>query len=83
MKILICTGIYPPEIGGPAQYAKNLSEFWQKEGHRVNVKVFSRFNFLPTGLRHLVYFFNILHNRHQLVSEFIRTIRPLSSWIIM
>ena len=60
MRILIATGIYPPEIGGPAEYAKNLKEVWQKEGHQVKVAVFSRFNFLPTGVRHLAYFFYIL-----------------------
>lgn len=60
MRILIVTGIYPPEIGGPAEYAKNLSLAWQKEGHGVEVRVFSRFNFLPTGLRHLAYFCYIL-----------------------
>jgi len=26
MKILIATGIYPPDIGGPAKYAKSLAE---------------------------------------------------------
>ncbi len=60
MRILITTGIYPPEIGGPAEYAKNLKEAWSKEGHQISVMVFSRFNFLPTGIRHLVYFFYIL-----------------------
>ena len=60
MKILIATGIYPPDIGGPAEYAKNLSEIWKKDGHEVSVKVFSQFNFLPTGIRHLVYFMSIL-----------------------
>ena len=60
MKILIATGIYPPEIGGPAQYALNLKDIWTKEGHGVKVDVFSRFNFLPTGIRHIAYFFYIL-----------------------
>lgn len=60
MKILIATGIYPPEIGGPAEYAKNLAETWRTAGHRVDVRVFSRFNFLPTGLRHLAYLLSIL-----------------------
>lgn len=60
MRILIATGIYPPEVGGPAEYAKNLQEAWSKKGHEVGVAVFSRFNFLPTGVRHLVYFFRIL-----------------------
>lgn len=60
MKILITTGIYPPEIGGPAEYAKNLKEVWEAEGHQVKVKAFSQFNFLPTGIRHLAYFLSIL-----------------------
>lgn len=34
MKILIASGIYPPDIGGPAQYARNLYETWRDE--RVN-----------------------------------------------
>lgn len=60
MKILICTGIYPPDVGGPSEYAKNLEENWQKMGHEVSVSVFSRWNFLPTGVRHVAYFFSIL-----------------------
>ncbi len=60
MRILIATGIYPPDIGGPAEYAKNLADLWQKQGHKVKVEVFSRFNSTPTGIRHLFYFFSIL-----------------------
>jgi hypothetical protein len=60
MRITIATGIYPPEIGGPAEYAKNLKDIWVSNGHKVKVRVFSRFNFLPTGVRHLVYFLYIL-----------------------
>ena len=60
MRILIVTGIYPPEIGGPAQYAKRLAEEWQSGGHTIKVRIFSKFNFLPTGVRHLAFFFSIL-----------------------
>ncbi len=35
LKILIATGIYPPEIGGPAGYAKNLAEKLVENGHKV------------------------------------------------
>lgn len=59
MRILIATGIYPPEIGGPAEYAKNIADVWRAEGHTVDVKVFSAFNWLPTGIRHLVYLFSL------------------------
>ncbi|MEK7135490.1 MAG: hypothetical protein AAB780_02180 [Patescibacteria group bacterium] len=55
MRILIVTDIYPPEIGGPAEYAKNLMEVWQKEGHEVRVRIFGRFKILPWGLRHVVF----------------------------
>ena len=60
MKIALFTGIYPPEIGGPAEYAKNLVDVWNAGGYDVLVKVFSKFNKFPTGLRHLLYFFYIL-----------------------
>ncbi len=61
MRIVIATGIYPPEIGGPAQYALNLSQIWAKKGYKTSVHVFSRFLYLPSGIRHLVYFFSILY----------------------
>ncbi len=59
-RILIATGVYPPDIGGPAQYAKNLAEEWRKSGHLVTVKAFRFERKLPTGFRHLFYFFRIL-----------------------
>lgn len=60
MKIVIATGIYPPEIGGPAQYSKHLKEIWTRQGHEVSIEVFSRFNYLPAGIRHFFYFLSIL-----------------------
>jgi glycosyltransferase involved in cell wall biosynthesis len=59
MRILIATGIYPPDIGGPAQYAKHLKEEFEASGHDVAVKFFRLERMLPTGLRHLYYFFKI------------------------
>lgn len=60
MRILIATGIFPPDIGGPATYAKNVKLEWEKEGHRVKVKAFHFEHFLPSGLRHLYYFLKII-----------------------
>lgn len=60
MKILITTGVYPPKLGGPAQYAKNLEEVWRKEGHKVVVRTYNIENSLPTGIRHLWFFFKIV-----------------------
>jgi glycosyltransferase involved in cell wall biosynthesis len=37
MKILICTGIYPPDIGGPATYTKLISKELKERGHEVSV----------------------------------------------
>lgn len=60
MKILICTGIYPPKTSGPAQYAEKMNNLWSKMGNRVVVKTYTIENYLPTGLRHLFYFLKIL-----------------------
>lgn len=55
MKILIATGIYPPDIGGPAQYARNLYETWKKQGHQVKVAAYRWERAFPPGFRHLLY----------------------------
>jgi glycosyltransferase involved in cell wall biosynthesis len=60
MKILIATGIYPPKIGGPAQYALNLKNEFEKMGHSVKVKTYGIEEKLPTGVRHLFFFFKII-----------------------
>ncbi len=60
MKILITTGIYPPKIGGPAQYAMNLKNELQNLGHEVRVRTFTIEDSLPTGVRHLVFFIKII-----------------------
>lgn len=42
MHILLATGIYPPDIGGPATYAKHLAEELQKKGYEVTVVTYGR-----------------------------------------
>lgn len=37
MKILIATGIYPPEIGGPASYVYAVARTLRDLGHRVSI----------------------------------------------
>lgn len=56
MKILIATGLYPPDIGGPATYTKLLEERLPALGIEVVVLPFSTVRYLPPGLRHCVYF---------------------------
>lgn len=59
-KILIVTGIYPPQIGGPAQYAKNLAEALAEAGNQVEVKTYGWEKSLPSGWHHLAFFLKIL-----------------------
>lgn len=37
MRIVIATGIFPPEIGGPAYYAAALRDALERQGHAVTV----------------------------------------------
>jgi len=37
MRILIVSGIWPPDVGGPASHAPELAEFLHARGHRVEV----------------------------------------------
>lgn len=62
MKILICTGIYPPDIGGPAQYAKNLAKEFLNRGCKVKILAYKIEKKLPIGIRHCFYFFRIIFN---------------------
>ncbi|MEK7085275.1 MAG: glycosyltransferase, partial [Patescibacteria group bacterium] len=41
MKILIATGIYPPDIGGPATWTRYFAEEFTKRGHEVVVLTYS------------------------------------------
>jgi len=41
MKILITTGIFPPDIGGPATYVSKIAEEFVKHGHDVEVVTYS------------------------------------------
>jgi len=41
MKIIISTGIFIPELGGPATYAAKIAEEFLKLGHQVNIITYS------------------------------------------
>lgn len=66
MKVLIVTGIWPPDVGGPASHAPEVARFLGGHGHRVEVVTTAaaaprteaypvRFTSrrLPVGVRHL------------------------------
>lgn len=55
MRILIATGLFPPDIGGPAQYAKHLYDEFTKQGHSVDVVSFRHERKMPQGIRHFFY----------------------------
>jgi glycosyltransferase involved in cell wall biosynthesis len=59
MRIVIATGIYPPDIGGPAYYAKGLEESLRAMGHTVETVVYGDLRNIPMGLSHLKYLFRI------------------------
>lgn len=60
MKILVSTPTYPPAIGGPAQYSKNLAQELEKMGEEVKVRTYGLEGRLPTGLRHFVHCLKIM-----------------------
>jgi len=59
MKILIVTGIYPPDIGGPATYSKLIYEELMRRGIDVEVLSFGTVRHLPNVIRHIVFFFKV------------------------
>jgi len=61
MKMLICTGIYPPDIGGPATYSKLLFEELPNRGFGVEVLSFGSVRRLPRIVRHFFYFCKVLN----------------------
>ncbi len=60
MKILIATGIYPPEIGGPATYSKLLADKLPEQGITVDVLPFRDVRGFPKIIRHIAYFIKVL-----------------------
>src|SRR3989344_5786101 len=72
MRLLIATGIFPPDIGGPATYSKLLLEELSKRNFSIqiitygepksgdpdNLKRISRH--WPKGIRHFIYFWQVL-----------------------
>src|SRR3989344_4924157 len=61
-KILIVTGIYPPDVGGPATYSKILFDELPKKGIGVEILSFGEVGHLPKIIRHFVYFYKVLRS---------------------
>ncbi len=60
MRILIATGIFPPDIGGPATYSKLLFDELPKRGFEVDVLSFGEVRKFPKIVRHFIYFLKVL-----------------------
>ncbi|MFH1841342.1 MAG: glycosyltransferase family 4 protein [Candidatus Nealsonbacteria bacterium] len=73
MKIIFATGIFPPDIGGPATYVERLATDLHRQGFNVGVITYSdnkgkEYNFQikrisrkwPFFLRYFIYFFALL-----------------------
>lgn len=60
MKILIATGLYTPDIGGPATYTRFLERVLPPRGFSLVVVSFGEVRHLPKIIRHLAYFWKLL-----------------------
>lgn len=58
-KVLICTGIFPPQIGGPATYSKLLLDKLPERGIDVKIQSFGWVIKYPKIIRHTIYFFKV------------------------
>ncbi len=59
-RVLIATGLYPPDVGGPATYSKILLDELPKKNIGVKILSFGLIRKYPRVLRHTLYFFRAL-----------------------
>ena len=59
MRIALATPLYPPDIGGPATYAKALVDGLPGRGIEVELVKFSDVRRLPKVIRHFAYFLRV------------------------
>ena len=60
MHILLAAGIYPPDIGGPATYAKLIEEELPHQNIAVTVVPYRSVRNIPKIFRHIAYFLKLL-----------------------
>jgi glycosyltransferase involved in cell wall biosynthesis len=60
MKLLIATGLYPPDIGGPATYTVFLEQHAPQHGFELTVVPFTTFRRYPVIVRHFLYLFSLV-----------------------
>lgn len=65
LRILIATGLYPPDIGGPATYTVFLEKHMPGHGIKLEVLPFSSVRKYPRVIRHVVYLYKLIYDaRH-------------------
>jgi len=75
-KILIATGIYPPDIGGPATYSKLLHDELPKRGFIADVLSFGEVRSWPKIIKHLIYMGKVI--KHCRLADIIYVQDPVS-----
>jgi glycosyltransferase involved in cell wall biosynthesis len=60
IRLLVATGIYPPDIGGPATYSRMLEETLHNHAIDVTVIPFGKVRHLPKVIRHFAFFLLLL-----------------------
>jgi glycosyltransferase involved in cell wall biosynthesis len=58
--VLVATGLFPPQIGGPATYSKLLLDKLPERGVEIRVESFGWVIHYPKVVRHVIYFFKLL-----------------------
>lgn len=59
MKLLIATGLYAPDIGGPATYTEMLEKRLPEHGIELSIIPFRSVRSYPKLIRHVVYFWHV------------------------
>jgi len=84
MKITIATGLYPPEIGGPATYAAMLESELPQYGFSITTVPFGLVRHYPKVIRHIVYTWKLWRASKQ--AEIIYALDPVSvgvsAWLV-
>ncbi|HVT75321.1 MAG TPA: glycosyltransferase family 4 protein [Candidatus Paceibacterota bacterium] len=76
MRILIATGIFPPQIGGPATYSKLVYDELPKRGVDVEIATFGDYIHKPKLVRHFLYFLELLRKASE--ADIIYAMDPVS-----
>lgn len=74
--ILIATGLYPPDIGGPATYSRMLEEKLHDHGIATVIVPFGTVRHLPKLIRHIVYAWKLW--KQSVHSDIIYALDPVS-----